>query len=87
MPSRQAILTKSHQSCVKRAQQPAHAHRDIQWESLLRRAQRAEERGDVRFLYRDYSTDRAVGGKDYYRQRTWRLGFLKDYFGVTVLLT
>ena len=46
-PTRQAVLTKRHQSRVKREQQAVHVRKGIQRNSILRRAQRAAGRGDL----------------------------------------
>ena len=68
-PTRQAVLTKRHQSRVKRAQHPVHVQKDIQRNILLRRSQRAAERGDVSVRFHNLppmaTTLRAVGHKDY----------------------
>ena len=62
-PARQAVLAKRHQSRVKQAQQPIHAQRDFQRKCLLRRARRADERGDVSVLPKGRTALRVAGRK------------------------
>ena len=75
-PARKGILTKRHQSRVKRAQQPAQVQREVQWQSLHRRDQRAAERGDVGNLFQPKTTHRAaVDRKVHFKVR-------RNYFGL-----
>ena len=76
-PARKAILTKRHQSHVKRAQQPVQVQREVQWQSLLRRDQRAAERGDAGNLFTPETTHREVveDRRDQFRAR-------RNYFGM-----
>ena len=79
-PARKAILTKRHQPRVRWAQQQVQVQRDVQWESLNRRAQRAAERGDVSNFLHTRPTRRAVvvGRKDYIMAGMNRQGFGTD---------
>ena len=48
-PAQRVVIDKRHKARVKRAQQPISAQKNVQWNALLRRAQRAAETGNVNF--------------------------------------
>ena len=49
-PAQRVVIDKRHKARVKRAQQPISVQKNVQWNALLRRAQRAAETGNVNYL-------------------------------------